>query len=62
MRRGKGRDMEAAVRKVLPKDEQIVIAILGTYAGFFGLFKLKSAFSAKPPVPTPAPVVAGGSR
>ena len=38
-----------------------MIAIVSTYAGLFGLFKLKSAFSAKPPVPTPvaaAPVVA----
>jgi len=46
--------MEATVRKYLPKDEQIVVAILGTYAGIFGLVKLKSAFSAKKPVPTPA--------
>ena len=33
---------------------QIVVAILGCYAGVFGLVKLKSAFSAKKPVPTPA--------
>jgi len=48
--------MEATVRKYLPKDEQIVAAILGTYAGIFGLVKLKGALSAKKPVP--APVVA----
>ena len=35
---------------------QIVIAILSCYGGLFGLYKIKSAFSAKPPVPTPAPV------
>ena len=40
------------------------MAMIGVYASFFGLFKLKSAFSAKPPVPkAAAPVVAaaGGS-
>ena len=35
---------------------QIVIAIVGTYASLFGLYKVKSAFSAKPPVPKAAPV------
>jgi len=58
--------MEAAVRKVLPKDEQIVVAIVSVYASFYGLFKIKSAFSAKPlPVAAPiaAPVSSGtGSR
>ena len=33
------------------------MAVVGTYAGLFGFFKLKSAFSAKPPVPA-APVAA----
>ena len=32
---------------------QIVLAVLGMYAGFFGLYKIKSALSAKP-VPAPA--------
>lgn len=53
------------MRKVLPKDEQIVIAIVSCYAGLFGLFKLKSALSAKPPVPAApvaaAPVVSTGA-
>jgi len=52
---GRGGDLEASVRKYLPKDEQIVVAILGCYAGVFGLVKLKGAMSAKPPVPA-APV------
>ena len=38
---------------------QIVTALLGCYAGIFGLVKLKSAMSAKPPVPSaPAAAVA----
>jgi len=40
---------------VLTKDEHIVIAVVSVYASFFGLYKIKSAFSAKPPVPA-APV------
>ena len=30
---------------------QIVVAVLGCYATLFGLVKIKSALSAKPPVP-----------
>jgi len=57
---GRGGDLETAVRKVLPKDEQIVVAVLSCYAGLFGLVKLKSAFSKKP-VPAAAPVVAAAA-
>ena len=45
---GRGGDLEASVRKYLPKDEQIVVAVVSVYAGLFGLFKLKSALSGKP--------------
>ena len=55
---GRGGDLEASVRKVLPKDEQIVVAMIGVYAGIFGLVKIKSALSAKPPVPKAAAVSA----
>ena len=37
-----------------------MVAILGCYAGVFGLVKLKSALSAKPPVPA-APVAVASS-
>merc|ERR1719453_2821747 len=57
---GRGGDLEASVRKHLPKDEQIVVAVLGCYAGVFGLVKLKGALSAKPPVPA-APVAAAAA-
>ena len=45
------------VRKYLKKDEHIVLAVLGVYAGAFGLFKLKSALTSKP-VPAPAAAAA----
>jgi hypothetical protein len=41
-----------------------VVAVVSCYAGLFGLFKLKSAFSAKAPVPkakVEAAAPAGGS-
>lgn len=41
------------------------MAVVGVYASFFGLYKLKSAFSAKPPVPAApvasAPAVSSGA-
>lgn len=42
-----------------------MVAVLGCYATLFGLVKIKSALSAKPPVPkaveTAAPAAAGGA-
>ena len=60
---GRGGDLEASVRKYLPKDEQIVVAVVSCYAGLFGLYKIKSALSAKPPIPAvkAAPVAAVAS-
>lgn len=52
---GRGGNLEASVRKFLPKDEQIVVALIGAYGGLFGLFKIKSALTKKP-APPPAPV------
>ena len=42
------------------------MAVVGVYASLFGLYKIKSALSAKPPVPVveavaAAPVVSGGA-
>merc|ERR1712183_107330 len=43
------------VRKYLKKDEHIVLAVLGMYAGIIGLVKIKSSLSKKP---VPAPIKA----
>jgi len=55
--------MEAAVRKVLPKDEQIVAAMVGVYFSLYVVGKGVSKLTASPPpppAPTP-PVVATAS-
>jgi len=61
LERSRGGNLEASVRKVLPKDEQIVVAVVSVYASLFGLYKIKSAFSKKPEVPVVAAPVATSS-
>lgn len=56
---GKGGDLEAKVRKVLPKDEQIVAAMVGVYFSLFMVSKLARMGGSKKP--EPVPVVATAS-
>ena len=53
--------IEASVRKVLPKDEHIVLGILGGYFGLYLVVKAGMAMSpAKPEVAAPAVVESVG--
>mmetsp|Transcript_27516 Transcript_27516/g.45832 ORF Transcript_27516/g.45832 Transcript_27516/m.45832 type:complete len:105 (+) Transcript_27516:55-369(+) len=55
--------IDDTVRKYLKKDEHIVLAVLGCYAGIFGLYKINKMLTKKP-VPAAlepvAPVVSTG--
>merc|ERR1711907_507790 len=52
---------EAKVRKALPKDEQIVAAMIGVYFGSYALVKIKSMFSKPAPKAIEAPAAASSS-
>ena len=54
---GRGGDWEAKVRKILPKDEQIVAAMVGFYVSLYGVVKIVKMASGSPePEPVKSPL------